>query len=267
MAIAQLEHAVGTNLFVRNQSRRLFPTAAGIELATRARTILGLVDELEGAVAGTWSEMRGDLRLGCMTTLSPRMIPGLVDHFSKVFPEVNLTFREGAAAELQQDVVEGRLDAAFVYSLQATEPAEHVKIAGVRLHLMLPDHHRLADRTSLSLHDVADETAILFDVPPTIERVVGMMRSVGVEPNLRWQSTNMETIRSLVARGLGFSVANSQPESNTTFDNRKVKYVPLSDDLPGNTIVCALPPKVRPPKKVEEAISYCQATASRRGLT
>ncbi|WP_051298538.1 LysR substrate-binding domain-containing protein [Arthrobacter castelli] len=127
---------------------------------------------------------------------------------------------------------------------------------------MLPADHSLADRDVVLLHEVADEPAILLDVPPTIERVVGMMRSAVMEPKLQWQSTNMETIRSLVARGLGFSVVNSPPESNTTFDNRTVTYVPLSDHLPKNTITCALPPKVRPPRKVTEAIRFCQTQAA-----
>ncbi|NKX54289.1 LysR family transcriptional regulator [Arthrobacter mobilis] len=265
MAIAQLEHAVGVDLLIRTRSKKVVPTPAGTELAARARRILGMVGEIETAVAGGFDQMRGELRIGCMASVSPRLMPGLVEHFTRSYPAVNVTFREGGAVELQQGVLEGTLDLAFVYALQALDGLDQAEVAKVRPQLMLAAGHPLAGRESISLREVQDEPAILLDQPPTIERVTGMMRSAGIEPKLRWPSTNMETIRSLVARGLGFSFVNSRPATTVTFDDRRVAYVPVSDELPDNAIVAVLPPGVRPPRRVEEAIRFSREDAALSG--
>jgi DNA-binding transcriptional LysR family regulator len=107
MAIAQLEHAVGVDLLIRTRAKKVVATPAGVELAARARHILSMIGDLEGAVAGGFDEMRGPLRTGCSPTLSPRLLPGLVDYFSREFPAVDVSFREASAAELQQDVPGG----------------------------------------------------------------------------------------------------------------------------------------------------------------
>ncbi|GAB3555906.1 LysR family transcriptional regulator [Spelaeicoccus albus] len=151
-----------------------------------------------------------------------------------------------------------RLDITFLYSLQRIDGIDRQTIAPVRLHLMLAADHRFAARESVSFRELADEHAILLDVPPTIERVTAMIRHAGVDPKLRWPSTNMETIRSLVARGLGYSVVNSRPKTGVAFDGNSVVYVPVSDELPVNTIMAALPPGVRPPRRVDEAIRICR---------
>ncbi len=262
MAIAQLESAVGTPLLLRKRSKGVAPTPAGMELALRARHVLSLANEISAAAAGSWSEMRGELRVGCMDSLSPRLIPGIISHFHTAFPAINVTFREGAAAELQQDVMEGALDVALLYSLQAIPGVNIVQIADVRLQLMLPASHPLADRATASFQDMAGEPLILLEIPPTPERVTAMMRAAGVEPKMRWGSSNMETIRSLVARGLGYSVANTHSDSDLKFDGGRVAYVPISDDLPKNSIAGALPPGMVPPRRVEELIRYCRSTAS-----
>lgn len=262
MAMAQLERALGTDLLIRKRSKGIVPTPAGMELAARARRILSLTGEIDAAVSGNWAEMRGELRIGCMSSLSPRIVPPLVKYFHDEFPEVEVIFREGAAADLQHDVIEGRLDIAFLYSLQQIDGVDARTIAPVRLQLMLAADHRLATRSSASFRELTDEYAILLDVPPTIERVTDMIRHAGVEPRTRWPSTNMETIRSLVAHGMGYSVVNSRPDTGVAFDGSTVAYVPVSDDLPLNTIMAALPMGLRPPRRVDEAIRICRSVTS-----
>lgn len=262
MAMGQLEQSLGTDLLIRKRSKGVSPTPAGVELAARARRILSLTNEINAAVSGNWAEMRGELRIGCMSSLSPRIIPPLVKHFARQFPEVNLSYTEGAATELQQAVVDGWLDLAFLYSLQRIDGVETRTIAPVRLHLMVPATHPAATGTTASFRDVAGDYAILLDVPPTIERVTEMIRMAGVEPKVRWASTNMETIRSLVAHGMGYSVVNSRPDTGVTFDGGEVVYVPVSDDLPDNIIMAAQPPGTRPPRRVDEAVRFSRRLAA-----
>lgn len=256
MALAQLEHGLTADLLLRTRSKRVVPTAAGVEFAAHARDILARIALAEEAVSESIGEMRGELRIGCSHTLSPRLIPPLVDHFTTNFPGVTVTFREGTPADIQHDVAHGRLDLALVYALQSAPDLEAIRVAAVHLHVMLSDHHRLAGRRSISLLEVADEDAILLDIPPTIDRLQGIFRSVGISPRIRWTSRNAETIQSMVSRGLGFSLINSVPADGTTFEGLGVVYLPVSDDIERNAIHVMLPPDHRSPRRVLAVVDF-----------
>ena len=74
----------------------------------------------------------------------------------------------------------------------------------------------------------------------------------------------METIRSMVARGLGFSFANSPPVDGTTFDGLQVVHRPIADQHARNAIVALLPAGHTPPRRVAAAIEVLrQAEAAR----
>jgi DNA-binding transcriptional LysR family regulator len=258
MAIAQLEHAFKADLLIRKRSKGVAPTPAGVELATRARQVLGLVGEMEGAVAGQEDRMHGSLRVGCMSSTSPRILPALIDHFAGRFPGVDISFREGGAVDLQEQMLEGRLDVCFVYGLQTIPGVDVSRLVDIRQQLMLAADHPLAGQDSVSFADVADEWAILLDMPPSLDRAVALITAAGVQPRPRWCRSNPETIRSLVARGLGYSVAVARPDIALTYDNRRVVYKPIADDLPDNALVAAVPEGIRPVRRVREAIDFCR---------
>ncbi|WP_427005235.1 LysR family transcriptional regulator [Pseudarthrobacter sp. H2] len=264
MAIAQLEHALRTPLLIRKRSKGVAATPAGMELASRARQVLGLVGEMEGAVTGQDDLMRGVLRVGCMSALSPRLLPGLVSDFAERFPGVEVSFQEGAAGELQQQMIGGRLDLCLVYRRQTVPGVDLFTLAEVRTRLMLSADHPLAGRESVFLREVESEWAILLDVPPSMERAVAMMAGVGVEPRLRWCSSNAETIRSLVARGMGYSLTNTRPENEFGPADTSVVYRRIADELPQNAIMAVVPEGIRPSRRVREAILFCQEMLANR---
>ena len=262
MAVGQLEKAVGADLLIRTRSKKVVPTTAGVEFAEHARAILERVSEASDAVSESFAQMRGPLRIGCSHTLSPRLLPPLVDHFVSNHPLVDIRFREGAPAELQDDVRNGRLDIALLYEQQSDGDFERVRIAGVRLHVMVSAGHALAGESSVRLADIAQEPAILLDVPPTIERLTAVMRSAGLEPRIGWTSSNMETIRSMVARGLGYSFVQSHPKTGTTYEGGEVVFIPVAEQTTANTIVAVRSAAQRAPRRVKAAIDFLQDTES-----
>lgn len=260
MAVSQLEKTVGADLLIRTRSKKVVPTPAGIDFAAHARVILERVGEASDAVSESLVEMRGPLRIGCSHTLSPRLVPALVDHFVSTHPLVDIGFREGAPSVLQEDVRNGRLDVALVYEQQADNDLERVRIAKVHLHVVLSARHELAGRPSIHLAEIAEEPAVLLDVPPTVERMTAVMQAAGLELRIRWTSSNMETIRSMVARGLGYSFMNSPPSAGTTYEGGEVVFIPVADRTAENAIVAVRPPGQRMPRRVRAAIDFLRKT-------
>jgi DNA-binding transcriptional LysR family regulator len=254
MALAQLEKSLGVDLLIRSRSRKLSPTAAGTEFAAHARAVLERVVEAEAAVSESVEQMRGALRIGCSPTLAPRLVPPLAQYFTEHYPLVDLRITEGTPGEIQDEVRQGKLDMAFGYAWQADEDLRCEHIVDVHLQVVLPAGHRLAGRKSLRLAEIVHEPAVILDVPPTEQRLTALVQSVGLELDIRWRSTSMESIRSLVGRGLGYSFANSAPATGTTYEGLEVVYVPVADAMPPNSVVAMLPAGHTPPRRIVMAL-------------
>ncbi|MCT9868584.1 LysR family transcriptional regulator [Paenarthrobacter aurescens] len=261
MAIAQLEKSLGLDLLIRTRAKRVEPTPAGIELGVRARRILRETTDLQGALLGSHEEMRGRVTIGCMIAISPRLMPALIGHFAEKWPEVELDFVEGTAEELQRAVGEGELDIAFVYSLQVVPGVDVVKVVESRPQFMLAATHPLATRKALRFADVATEDVVLFNVPPSADRVTAMFHSAGIEPRVRWKSVVAQTIRGIVASGLAISVTHAWPGVASVYADAKVALVPIEDELPESWLVAAVPPGVERPRRVEEVVAAARVLA------
>lgn len=254
-AVAQLESALGVDLLVRGPARRAIPTAAGREFAIRARAILDLVDSAGEAASERGDELRGDLSIGSVFPLSPRLLPGLAYAFATRWPDVRLRMDEAGPMELQQRVREGTLDVALVYARQADAGVVTHLIAPVRMHAMISADHPLAERAQISVRDLLPLPVILPDLPPSPDRLMMAMAEIGIRPEVRWRFTSQETIRGLVSLGLGFSLVNSVPSSGTTFDGRRVAYVALSDPFPENAIVACTAAGRHPSRRLSAALA------------
>ncbi|MBO1268167.1 LysR family transcriptional regulator [Arthrobacter cavernae] len=265
MAIAQLEKSLGMDLLIRTRSKKVAPTAAGQELGTRARRILAEAAELPAALNDGRDQMRGRVAIGCMTAISPRIIPQLLGRISRRWPDIRLEFVEGPAEELQHAVADGTLDLALVYSLQAVADVDLLVLTESRPHFMLAATHPLAARDSLRFADLAQEDVILLDVPPSAERVISMFRAAGVEPRVRWRSVVAETIRGIVASGQACSVTHVWPGMVPNYLGANIRLVPITDETPPNRLVAAVAPGVRRPRRVEEVIATAKDLASAAG--
>lgn len=259
--LAQLERTLGVTLLTRGPARRARATAAGEEFAAGARGMLSSLREAMELAAMDRAELRGPLSVGCAGTISPKVIPGLVEHVSQ-WPQVQLSIVEGTPPALQERVANGSLDIAVVYERQLSHDLATHHLYDVRLHAMLPAGHPLARDPEVALRDLVSMPAILLDVPPTAEVLVERIRALGLEPDVRWRSSNPETIRSLVARGQGFSLVNAVPAAPTlSFEGLEVVHRPLSDEQLPNPAL-AVTAKGRLPRRVAEAIEVLRAAAT-----
>jgi LysR family transcriptional regulator, cell division regulator len=107
-----LEEELGVALFHRH-SRGMSLTSAGVQLQRYAARILALVDEAKSAVSDT-GEPRGVLRLGSMETTAAIRMPTLLVRYAEQFPLVDLNLQTGVTEQLIQDVLDRKLDGAFV---------------------------------------------------------------------------------------------------------------------------------------------------------
>ena len=265
MAIAQLEKVLGAPLFVRSRNTSLTPTSIALAFAEHARSCVESAEAARAAATETLLELSGALRIGCLHNLARLVLPPLAQQCVERYPHVDLQLLEDSAAQLQTDVRQGRVDLALVYSLQVDTDLPMTRLAEIQLHAMLPTDHPLAAEDTVSWKELAAEPAILLDAPPTVERIQAQAHRLGLSLNIRWALSSMESIRSLVARGLGYSLTNSPPSVGTTADGLEVVYKPLSDDLLPNYICALHAPGAQQLRKVQAALEMIHTTTQNVG--
>lgn len=254
MAMSQLEAALGVQLLTRGKAQRAKPTSAGLEFAGRARAILDLVEDATAVVSDANQLLQGKITFGITISLSPRVLPVLLETFRSRWPAVETSIAELSPEEVQVQVLNGVVDVGFLYRQQINRSVEQHVIAPVRLHAVLPAGHALASWDAVTLADLAPLPVILPDAPPTPQVLMALMAREGYEPEVLWESKNQETIRALVGRGLGFSLVNAVPDTQETFDGAAVRFVPIDGLEFKNMIVAITDPNRRISRKVLEAI-------------
>ena len=257
MAVSELERALGVSLFVRSHAKPVLPTSAGYIMLRYAQQICAQADAAKHAVQHEQQTITGPVRAGYTATLSPVLIPELVQYIIEEHPSIDLSFKEGSASELGPDVENGRLDFLLCYEAQRPTGLEQVVLRKVRQYVVLSADRPLAEQPSIQLADLMAEPLILLDVPSSIDRVLGLFHSLGHHPHLRWRSTVLETLLSLVGRGLAWSYVNAVPQLSSN-KLAAVRFVQIADRLPANPIVAAVPNGAQLSHRVQLVLDHLQ---------
>jgi DNA-binding transcriptional LysR family regulator len=117
-----MEAELGVALFHRH-SRGVTLTDAGQRLLPYADRIGALLQEARRAVADDGTPA-GSLTLGSLETAAALRLPPILAAFARAHPAVDLTLRTGTTAALVADVLERRLEGAFVAG-----PVQHPDLA------------------------------------------------------------------------------------------------------------------------------------------
>lgn len=110
--IRLLEDELGAPLFHRHH-RGVELTAAGRRLLPFSTQMARLLDDARSAVKDD-GVPRGPLVLGTLETTAALRMPNVLASFALAYPQVELVVRTGTTASLVDDVLQYRLDGAFV---------------------------------------------------------------------------------------------------------------------------------------------------------
>lgn len=110
--IRVLEEELGAPLF-RRHSRGVSVTEAGARLLPYAVRLQQLVEEARHVIADNGTP-RGTLTVGSLETTAALRLSSHLSAYAAAYPEVDLALRTGTTCELVRDVLEFRLEGAFV---------------------------------------------------------------------------------------------------------------------------------------------------------
>ncbi len=236
-SIAQLERALGVQLFIRKHAKGLILTAAGERLHHEARSLITRLDEALELTRGQENEVRGELTLACFVTLMPFYVPGLLSELRSLHPNLRVDVVETDRDGMIEALNSGRAQLGLGYGLGLDTSVFIQELTQIKPYVLLPEKHRLARRASIALSQLKDEPMVLLDLPLSRDYFLDMLSAVGVEPEIRYRSVNYETVRSLVAQRHGFSILNQRPVSSVTYGGGPVVALPISGNAPALPLV------------------------------
>ena len=235
-AVAQgldrFEELTGLTLFHRRPARGADLTVQGRAFRASARRLLATANDVEREAAAVAANMAGRLRLGCFHTLAPFCMAALVRGYAEHRPDVLLE-----TAELRHDALiaglgEGTLDLAILYDMDLGGTDLHLApLARLVPRVLLPAEHRLARRRKVRLQPLAEEPFVLFEGPGSSAYFRTLLAGHGIDPPVAMRCQSMESVRSAVGNGLGFSLTVMRPASDLSHDGHRVVEVAIADDV------------------------------------
>ncbi|MFD2117291.1 LysR family transcriptional regulator [Paenibacillus yanchengensis] len=205
--IHQLEQELGVNLFVQ-KGRNVQLTPAGHLFKKRIEAILLDLERAVTEVHEFLDPERGEIRLGFPHSLGISLVPQVVAAFRKKYPNVKFRFRQGMYPLLIRELVQGDIDLAFISPF----PNDHDDVSGQvilteQLYAILPPNHRLANETEIELQQLAEETFVVFSEGYSLRPIVmNACKEAGFVPKIGFEGEETDTIRGLVAAGMGVSI-------------------------------------------------------------
>ena len=250
-SVTELEHSLGQTLLLRQRSRGVTLTTEGRTLVPLAQSLVDQADELSGAADALGAEIAGPMSVGCLRSFSPLVAPTVLADFAAAHPRLELKLIEGEPIDLQRRLIDGRLDCVVIQERQAMSEIETRPIRASRPWIVLPAPHRLASSPIVSLHDLAEEPMVLLDSPAIHLNLLPTLETLGVRPRIGLRTTVFETVRAMVARGLGWSVLITRPPGDVSYENLPIVYRTPEEPLPHDRLSVGILRTRRPTARVQ----------------
>lgn len=230
-AINNVEQEFNIQIFVRQPSRGLILTQSGRVLISKINGLIANVEQFENDAKGVTQVLEGHLNVGCFTPMSTHFLPSILKAFTAVHPDVIVNLHEGDLREVQRALFHGEVDLIISYDLGLSEGAKGLSFANVPPHVILPHGHALQAKSSIDLNDLVDQPMIMFDLPESRTYFELMFAAAQIRPKVAYRSENYETVRGMVAAGLGFSILNLRPLIDYAYGGLPIICRPLKGNF------------------------------------
>jgi DNA-binding transcriptional LysR family regulator len=228
--VADLERLLGVQLLVRHRGRGVAPSPAGRQLLAGARGLLDQARGLERLAADLGAGVAGPLDLGCLLSLAPLVAPAVCRAFEERYPGAHVTLVEGGQDELLDGLARGRLSAVLTYDLELDERVAFHELAVLPPYAQLAAGDELAGAPEVELAELAERPYVLLDLPQSREYFQELFRTAGLVPRIAHRSRHLEVVRSMVANGYGYTLANARAAVDVAVDGSPLVSVPLAGE-------------------------------------
>ena len=265
VGVKKLEDELGIALFERSRNA-VRVTPMGEMIVSQAQKVLEESATIKQLAKSGQNQLSTPLRVGAIYTIGPYLFPHLVPQLSSLAPDMPLYIEENFTAVLRRKLRMGELDA-IIIALPFNEPDVLTRpLYDEPFKVLLPSGHPWEKNKEVDPADLPKEELLLLgeghcfrdqilEACPTLaaKKEAGADGS-GIE------ATSLETIRHMVASGMGISVLPQSALVDSHYAPNVLSTRPFRSPAPSRTVALAWRASFPRPKAVDvlsEALRLC----------
>ncbi len=234
----KFENRLGLKLVERHRHQVVI-TPSGQQLARRAKAILATVKEFEQLAETLQDPLGGDIHLGLVPTLAPYLLARIMSPLSSELPGLRFVLHEAQTAELLDRLDTADLDLLILPWQSKMATFDCFELFRERLLLATGPDDPLLMMDGLQLSALENRLVLtLQDGHCLRDDTMSYCFSAGAKEDQRFRATSLETLRFMVASGIGITLIPElamDPARDTG-----IVYRHFSDPEPGRKIVALM---------------------------
>lgn len=271
IAVKKLEDELGVPLFERSKNA-LQLTPVGERIVRQAQRVLEEAQNIKELAMEGKDQLKTPLRLGAIYTIGPYLFPNLIPRIRELAPDMPLYLEENFTEVLRGKLRRGELDAIVV-----ALPFEETDVLVRPLYdepfvMLLPPGHEWHDLSTIEPNELKSTRLLMLGEGHCFrDQVLEACPSVA-KPHesdaLITEGNSLETIRHMVASGLGASVVPLSAVTGVAHSDL-VEVKPFSSPQPKRTLALAWRASYPRPKAIDtliDSIQYCHSVAEKESL-
>lgn len=234
VAIKKLEEELDLTIFERSRTE-VQVTPLGEKIIAQARKVLEEAEVIKAIANEGRGQLNTPLRVGAIFTIGPYLFPHIIRHIKDSAPNMPLILEENYTSVLRQKLRHGEIDV-IVISLPFTEPnTEILDLYDEPFRVLIPAKHSLASEASITKRQLEKEKVLLLgDGHCFRDQVLHACPSI----NKHYDEaeiplgTSLETLRHMVASGLGLTILPGSASDSAIYDNDTLVERPFAGKTP-----------------------------------
>jgi len=237
--IKKLEEYLGVQLFER-QPRKVTLTDVGRRILERARRVTQEAEDIRELARASRDPLTGKLKVGLIPTIAPYLLPRIAARLRKQLPDLQLMLYEYQTGPLLEKLRAGELDLAILALPADTAGLESRSLFAESFLVAMPRGHRLTARKRLKPADLAGETLLLLEDGHCLrDQALEVCGNVPVGEDQDFRATSLETLRQMVASGLGVTLIPRLAAEGPIAGARGLEFRPFAPPSPARMVGAA----------------------------
>ncbi|MDL5160218.1 LysR family transcriptional regulator [Actinomycetospora termitidis] len=225
--VRKLERELGHELLDRS-GPRVRPTPVGTEVVAAARRALDAVAGVTRVVEDLDGLLRGEARVGMVTSGPFLDVPGVLAEFAAMYPGVTCTLVEAGSGRLVTMLREGRVDVALIGAAGGVADDLVARtVTEESLVVAVPSGDPLATAASVAPRDLAGRDVVAPSEGNALREAFDLA-CADVPVRIACAASDPTVLARLAARGLGVAVL---PASLSALRSEELVTVPFAADV------------------------------------
>jgi LysR family hydrogen peroxide-inducible transcriptional activator len=228
--IHELEEILGVSLLEREQ-KRVRLTAVGKDITDRAIGIRAATEDLVAAASAAHEPFTTEMRLGVIPTVAPFVLPKMLKHLRKKYPQFKLYIREDLSGHLVKELQAGELD---LLLLALPYPADNITEEHLfydEFLLAYEKNNNLAKKKKLVTDDLIDQDLLLLEDGHCLrDHAMAACKIQTQDVRIAYQATSLSTIIQMVANDIGITILPNMAIESKILQGTSVAIKEFDDD-------------------------------------